>query len=210
MIRSLYPDLPGPRLQALARDALTLLLLATFAWLGLRVKHDVDRLAVLGVGVVDAGSGIRSGFLSAASAAGNIPLAGDAISGALRSAAASTGGSVIAVGRAGVNGAHHLGTILGLLIWGIPSLLLLALILPRRWRESRDLRELRRALSSPDAAARQRLLALRAAVNMPDEVLFAYSADPAGDLLAGRYEPLAAAALEAGGVNPASGSAHTT
>ncbi len=210
LLRSLYPDLPGPRVQALARDALTLLLLLVFAWLGLRVKHDVDRLDAFGTGVIAAGSGLRSGFLDAASAASNVPLAGGAIAGALRGAAGSTGGGVVSVGRAGVNGAHHLGTILGLLMWGIPSLLLLVLVLPRRWREVRELRELRRALRAPDAQARQRLLALRAALSAPDEVLFAHSSDPAGDLLAGRYEPLAAAALEAGGVSPSSGSAHTS
>jgi hypothetical protein len=90
MFRSLYPDLPGPRTQALARDAVVLLVLLGFAWLGLRVMHDVDQLDVLGKGVVDAGSGIRAGFLSAASAAANVPLAGGAVAGALRSAAGST------------------------------------------------------------------------------------------------------------------------
>ncbi len=160
--------------------------------------------------MVDAGSGIRSAFLSAASAASNVPLAGDAIAGALRSAAGATGGNLVAIGHSGENGAHHLGTVLGLLMWGIPSLLLLALILPRRLREMRELRTLRLALRAPNAAARQRLLALRAVMSLPDDVLFAHSSDPAGDLLAGRYEPLAAAALEAGGVTPSSGSAHTT
>jgi hypothetical protein len=167
-------------------------------------------LAVLGTGVADAGSGIRSGFLSAGNAAANIPLAGDAISGALRSAAGATGGNLVAIGHSGENDAHHLGTVLGLLMWGIPSLLLLALILPRRVREIRELRALRMALRGPDAAARQRLLALRAVMTMPDEFLFSHSADPAGDLVAGRYQPLAEAALEAGGVRPSSGSAHTT
>lgn len=194
----------------LARDALTLLLLIVFVWLGLRVKHDVDQLDVLGNGVADAGSGIRTGFLSAASAAGSIPLAGGALSGALRSAAGATGGNVVAVGRAGAAGAHHLGTVLGLLIWGIPTLLLLLLVLPRRIREVRQLRYLRRTLTGPRAEQRQRLLAARAVMTLPEDTLFAHSPDPAGDLLAGRYEGLAAAALEAGGVSPSSGSAHTS
>jgi hypothetical protein len=165
---------------------------------------------VLGTGVTDAGSGIRSGFLNAASAASNVPLAGDAVAGALRSAAGATGGNLITVGRAGAQGAHHLGTILGLLMWAVPTLLLLVLIVPRRVREHRELRALRLALHAPDGGARQRLLALRAVASLPDEDLFAHSADPAGDLLAGRYEPLAAAALEAGGVKPSSRSAPGT
>lgn len=194
----------------LARDAVTLLLLAGFVWLGFRVKHAVDQLDVLGIGVADAGSGIRSGFLSAASAVGNVPLAGGVLSDALHSAAGATGGNLVAVGHSGANDAHHLGTVLGLLIWGIPTLLLLLLVLPRRIREARQLHSLRRALSGPDAEQRQRLLAARAVMTLPEDILFAHSSDPAGDLLAGRYEPLAAAALEAGGVTPSSGSAHTT
>lgn len=194
----------------LARDALTLLMLATFAWLGLRVKHSVDHLDVLGVGVADAGSGIRSGFRAAASAASNIPLAGSDIAGALRDAGGATGGNLVSVGRSGEAGAHHLGTILGLLMWGIPTLLLLLLILPRRIREARELRYLRLALEGPNAPQRQRLLAARAVMTLPEDVLFAHSADPAGDLLAGRYQPLAEAALEAGGVRPSSGSDHTS
>lgn len=170
----------------------------------------MDQLDVLGIGVADAGSGIRSGFLSAASAVGNVPLAGDALSGALRSAAGATGGQLIAVGHSGETGAHHLGTILGLLMWGIPTLLLLLLVLPRRIREGRQLSYLRRTLTGPDAEQRRRLLAVRALMTLPDDVLFAHSSDPAGDLLAGRYEGLAAAALEAGGVSPRSGSAQTT
>src|SRR5579859_7889081 len=184
----------------LARDALTLLLLAVFVWLGLRVKHDVDRLAVLGTGVADAGSSIRAGFAAAASAASNIPLAGGDIAGALRGAGGATGGNIVAVGHAGASGARRLGTVLGLLMWGIPTLLLLLLVLPRRISEARELRYLRRALAGPDAEQRQRLLAFRALMTLPDEVLLAYSPDPAGDLLAGRHEPLARAALASGGI----------
>ena len=196
----IYPDLLRPRARAVARDALTVALLVLFAYLGIRVHHDVDQLSRLGQGVTEAGNSIRSALTSAASTVAGIPLAGGPISDALRSAAVTTGGGVGSIGRAGATSAHHLAVILGWLMWGLPSLLLLVLVLPRRIREIRHLRHLRRALRGPNAEERRRLLALRAALTLPEAALFARTADPAGDLLAGRYEPLAAAALEAGGV----------
>lgn len=202
---ALYPDLPGPRTRALVRDGLTLLLLAIFAWLGLRLYHDVDKLAALGTGVEEAGGAVRSGFDVAASAASAIPLAGDAIAGALRAAAGATGGNIVSVGQAGVRSAHHLAVIVGLLVWLLPSLLLLSSVLPRRAAELRRLRHLRLAQHGPDAVARRRLLALRSVLTLDDEELLALSPDPAGDLLAGHFEALADAALEAGGVRPVRG-----
>ncbi|MBV9802035.1 MAG: hypothetical protein JO130_02530 [Solirubrobacterales bacterium] len=89
--------------------------------------------------------------------------------------------------------------LLGLLTWALPSLLLLVWFAPSRLREARRLAQARDAVRSADPA-RRRLLALRAALILPDEVLFRHSSDPAGDLLRGRFEPLAAAQLEALGL----------
>jgi hypothetical protein len=200
----IYPDRGDLRLRAVSHDALVFLLLIAFAWLGVRVHQDVDRLSALGTGVVDAGNSVRTGFSAAASAVGGIPLAGGPLASGLRDAAGATGGNVVAVGRAGSDSAHHLALVLGLASWAVPSLLLLALVLPRRIHEVRELRQLRRALSAANAEQRRHLLALRAVLTLPEEVLFAYSADPAADLLAGRYERLTAAALESGGIKPPS------
>lgn len=197
---SLYPDLPGARSRALAHDVLVLLVLLGLAWFGLRVYHDVNGLSSLGAGVSQAGSSVRSGFSSAASAANSIPLAGGAIAGALRDAARATGGNVAAIGQQGERSAHHVAVVLGLLTWAIPSLLLLMLVLPRRVRQVRRLRAARLALRGPDAEQRKRLLAVRAVLTLPDQTLFEHTGDPAGDLLAGRYDALAAAELEADGV----------
>ena len=138
--------------------------------------------------MVDAGSSVQHGFSSAASAAANVPLGGDAIAGALRSVGSSTGGEVATIGRTGEQSAHHLAVVLGLLMWALPSALLLALVLPRRIREARQLRQARRALREPGLEERRRLLAVRAVLTLPDEALFRHSADPGGDLLAGRYQ----------------------
>jgi hypothetical protein len=200
---SLYPDLPAARWRAMARDALILLLLLAFAILGFRVHDSVDRLAGLGTGLVQAGSTVKDALGSAASSISSIPLVGGNLAGALRGAGSATGGSVVSLGRSGQQDAHHLATLLGVLMWAIPSAVLLASVLPRRVAEVRRLRHLRLALSAPNAEARRRLLAVRAVVSLPEETLFAYSPDPAGDLLAGRYEALAAAALNQEGLRGA-------
>ena len=86
------------------------------------------------------------------------------------------------------------------MMWGIPSLLLLLLTLPGRISSVRQVRRARLALTAQDAEQRQRLLALRAVLTLPDETLFAYTAEPGGDLVAGRFAALACAELEAIGV----------
>lgn len=197
---SAYPDLPAARARAMLSDAVALGLLVGFIWLGLRVHHEVDQLSGLGTGVIDAGHAVRSGFSAAASAASGVPLAGGAIASALRSAGGTTSQNIVAEGQAGADSAHRLALILGLLMWAIPSVILMSLVLPRRVMEIRGLQRLRLAQRGPDAEARRRLLALRAVLTLPDEVLFAYSPDPAGDVLHGQYERLAAAALEANGL----------
>ncbi len=200
---SLYPDLPAARRRVLTRDAFVVLLLIAFAWLGLRVYHGVNALSGLGRGVSDAGLSVQSGFSTAASAAENIPLGGNAIAGALRDAGAGTGGNVAAIGRSGENAAHHAAVLLGLLTWALPTALLTMLVLPARLREARRLYEVRAALRMPSSEERSRLLAVRAVLTLPDDELFRRTSDPAGDLLAGRYEALVAAELEAIGVRAA-------
>ena len=54
-------------------------------------------------------------------------------------------------------------------------------------------------LSDP---ARRKLLAERAAMHLPYRVLQRYTADPLGDLAAGRYDALVDASLEEAGLSP--------
>ena len=46
------------------------------------------------------------------------------------------------------------------------------------------------------------IYAFLAVLTLPDPALFAKTPDPAGDLMAGRYDALAAAELEATGLSP--------
>jgi hypothetical protein len=165
----LYPDIPSRRANTLVRDALVLLLLALFGYLGLRVHGAVDRLAVLGEGVKKVG--------------GAVPFVGDPVKD---------------LGQRGEDDVHRLATLLGLLVFGLPSLAVLSRYLPSRLAQIRRLTAGERVLRGGDP----RLVAMRAAFSLPYGRLLAYTRDPLGDLAAGRYDALVAAALEEAGLRP--------
>jgi hypothetical protein len=196
----LYPDLPRQRTAALARDAATLLALGMLAWLGTRVHSAVLELTAVGQGVQDAGRSVQSGFDRAADAVGGVPIVGGQLGEALRDASGATGGEAVEAGAAGIAGIERLATLLGWLTFGVPALLLLALLLPPRLRQVRRLTDAARALDVPQDDDRRRLVASRAAFNLPFGVLLRHTSDPLGDLQAGRYDALVAAAYEEAGL----------
>src|SRR5919202_2470175 len=168
----LYPDIPVRRANTLVRDVLVLLLLALFAWLGLRVHGAVDRLAVLGEGVRKVG--------------GAVPLVGDPVED---------------LGRSGEDSVHRLATLLGLLVFGLPALAVLSRYLPGRLEQIRRLTAASKVLDEHLSPERRRLVAMRAAFALPYETLLRYTADPLGDLAAERYDPLIDAVLEDSGLS---------
>ena len=186
----------SPRWRTIAGDLVVLALLVLFAWLGLRVYHAVDQLASLGHGVSQAGNQVTAGFTAAAGAARGIPVIGGTLAGALAHGGAQAGGDVRGIGEAGARSAHHLASLLGVLTWGLPTVLLLALVLPGRLMRAARMARARRAARHAQTEGQRRLLAFRALVTLPDRKLFAHSPDPAGDMLAGRYESLVAAAYD--------------
>ena len=206
----LYPELRGPRTRALVADIVALVLLALFAWAGLKVHDAVDRLAVLGEGVEATGGAVQRGFESAADAVGGTPVVGDEVADGLRSAGEGSGGEVVDLGQQGEEGAHDLANLLGVVTFALPSLLLLTRWLPGRIDQIRRLRAAAQVLGEQGTAERRRLLAMRAAFSLPYGQLLAYTRDPLGDLASERYDALVAAALEDAGLKsnrtPAGGS----
>ena len=198
----LYPDLPGRRLDLIARDLATVLALVLFGKIALEVHEAVDQLAVLGEGVESAGNAVSGGFDSAADAIDGTPLVGDELGDALRGAGSGSGGEVADLGRGGAGAAHDLADLLGLLFFLLPSTLLLVFVLPPRVRQVRRLNAAVRVLREPATPERQRLLASRAAFGLPYGVLLEYTDDPIGDLLEGRHEALVRAELEQYGLRP--------
>ena len=198
----LYPDVPAQRRRALIRDLLAVVGLALLAWLGLAVHDAVDRLAVLGEGVGGAGSAVQGGFDAAAERVEGAPLVGGRLADGLRGAGEGTGGNVAELGARGENAAHDLADLLGVLMFGLPAVLVLWLWLPPRIVEIRRLRAASRVLRPSGSAERERLVAMRAAFSLPYGQLLAYTPDPLGDLAAGRYDALVRAALEDVGLKP--------
>ena len=198
----LYPDVVAPRVSALVRDVAALLMVLLLAGLGIAVHDAVDRLAVLGEGVTSAGGAVQGGFERAAEGVDGAPLVGDRIGDALREAGEGTGGEVRDAGERGERAAHDLADILGILFFGLPTALVLALWLPRRVDEVRTLNAAARALRAPDDAEDTRLIAMRAAFSLPYVELLRYTPDPLGDLAAGRYDRLVAAAYDEVGLRP--------
>ena len=192
----LYPYLYGPRLSAVARDTAAIVALVLLAALGLAAHDAVDRLAVLGEGLTETGGAISSGFDSAAEAVDDTPVVGDDIADGLREAGEGTGGNVTDAGERGESAAHQLADVLGLLVFGLPGVLVLALWLPRRIDEVRTLRAAARALADTSAGERRRLVAMRAAFSLPYAELVRYTDDPFGDLAEGRYDALVRAAAD--------------
>jgi hypothetical protein len=197
----LYPDRRSERVDVIARDLAVLIALAILAKIGLEVHDAVDNLAVLGQGVETAGNAVTGGFDSAADAVDGTPLVGDRLGDALRGAGGGTGGEVADLGRGGVDAAHRLANLLGLLMFALPASLLLLWAVPPRVAQIRRLNAASQALEelTPE---RRRLVAMRAAFSLPYGVLLRYTPDPLGDLEAERYDALVAAELEQSGLRP--------
>jgi hypothetical protein len=196
-----YPDIPRSRLTAILNDVLVLVLLVLLAWLGVKVHDSVASLATVPRGVGDAGSAVERGFASAGDAVGGVPVVGGPLSGALRDAGAGAGGPVQQTARSGEEDVNDVALLLGLVVFLLPAVAVLARFLPERIGDVRRLTAAARAIGGPALTPdRERTLAMRAAYGLPYERLARYSRDPLGDLEAGRYDGLVAAALDDAGL----------
>ena len=196
----LYPDVPAKRRSTIIRDLVLLGFLVLFAWMGVKVHDTVNGMAVLGSGVKHAGLSVESGFGSAAGAVKEVPFVGGSLAGALEKAGQGSGGNVAELGQQGEDKVHQLANWLGLLVFAVPAILLLLIMLPPRIRQIRQLGAANAALVDTHDPERRRLLAMRAAFGLSYLTLLGYTSDPIGDLAAGRYDRLVAAALDDVGI----------
>jgi hypothetical protein len=196
----LYPDIFRSRVAAMLSDVLVLVLLVLLAWLGVKVHDSVAELASVPRAVGDTGGGIQRGFESAGDAVEDVPVAGGPLAGALRDAGAGAGGEIQATARSGEEDVEDLAVLLGVLVFLLPAVAVLARYLPDRLTDVRRLTAAARAIGPGLTPDRERTLAMRAAYGLPYERLVRYSRDPLGDLEAGRYEGLVAAALDDAGL----------
>jgi hypothetical protein len=197
-----YPDIPARRGAAILGDLLVLLLLVLLAWLGLRVHDAVAEIASVPRGVSDTGGAIERGFESASDAVGDVPVVGEPLAGALQDAGQGAGGEIAEAGRQGEDDVNRLANLLGALFFLLPAAAALSRYLPDRVADMRRLTAAARAVGPTLTPDRERTLAMRAAYGLPYERLVRYTGDPLADLESGRYEGLAAAALDDAGLTP--------
>ena len=200
-----YPDIPRSRGNAILGDVLVLVLLLLLAWLGLKVHDTVAELASVPRAVGDTGSSIQRGFESAGGAVDGVPVVGDTLGEALRDAGSDAGGQIEATAASGVDDVNRVATLLGLLTFLLPAIAVLSRFLPDRITDARRLTAAARAIGPALTPERERTLAMRAAYGLPYERLVRYTPDPLGDLEAGRYGGLVAAALDDAGLRVSGG-----
>jgi hypothetical protein len=192
----LYPSQPAARRRTLTSDLLALALILLFGLLGLMVHDAVDKLAILGSGVKDAGGAVTDGFGAAGDAVSGVPIVGDELDDTLGEAGEASGGPVEEAGREGEDAVHDLALLLGLLVFLLPTAVYLWQVGPRRLRQIRSLSATSRALSGDMTPARRQALAMRAAFGLPFERLLRHTPDPIGDFVKDRYDPLLEALYE--------------
>jgi hypothetical protein len=198
-----YPDIPRSRRSAILGDVLVLVLLLLLAWLGMKVHDAVAELAAVPRGVGDTGAAIQRGFEDAGDAVGGVPAVGGPLGDALRDAGQGAGGEIQATGRSGEEDVNDLATLLGALMFLLPAIAVLSRYVPDRIADVRRLTAAARAVGPELTPERERSLAMRAAFGLPYERLARHTADPLGDLEAGRHGGLVAAALDEAGLRPA-------
>jgi hypothetical protein len=176
-------------------DLLVALWVALWVWVGIAVGHQVTRLDALG----DTAGQVGHTVVGVGDALRGLPLIGGQLSGPADSVRAA-GEDAIRSAQGARTDVHRLAFGLGASIALIPTLPLLLLYLPPRLAGERDRRALLRTLADGAPDHVDELLARRALVHLPYRRLGRVSADPIGDLAAGRHRALADAELARLGV----------
>ncbi len=203
MAMKLYPEVADRRRERIARDVAVLLMLLFLIWMGRSVYQRIDSITVLATGVSSAGESVQTGFGAVAGAVESVPVIGDNLASALQSSGEATGGNVADLGAQGAESIHRAALLIGLLTFLIPAILLLGLTLPDRMRGIRQMSLAGQFLEGERSPERDRILAMRAVFNLDVDHLLEYSADPVGDLIAGRHDQLIEALFaEAGLATP--------
>ena len=183
----LYAETAAMRARQLLGDLGVLVWVTAWVAAGVLLYRLVERLAVPGARVEQAGSGFAGDVGEIRDKIGRVPVVGDQLQepfGRL----AGTGRTLAEAGATQQEVVHQLALWLGVVVAAVPVVTLLLVWLPRRVAWARE----------AGAASRLRmdgadleLFAIRAVANRPLRELRRVSADPAGALRAGEHEALA-------------------
>jgi len=192
----LYAETAGLRARQLLGDLAVLAWTAAWVWAGLTLYRLVDKLAVPGARLEQAGGGFAGDVAEIQQKVGRLPVVGGDLQGPF-GRLAGVGRTLADAGATQQQVVHQLALWLGVLVAAVPIVALLVAWLPRRvaWaREAGAASRLRLA------GADLELFALRAVANRPLRELRRVTPDPAGALRAGEYEALADLELRALGL----------
>jgi hypothetical protein len=194
-----------PQRSIVAIDLVVVLWTVVWIVLGVTVGTFVARLGAVGDGLQDAGRAIGKAG-DAVDELSDVPLVGGGfatVAGEIRSIADDT----TQRGRSVEEDVDRLAVLIGASLALGPTLPVLAIWVPPRVRRERERWALRRSLRAGDGVALA-YLANRAVATRGFRELLAASADPVGDLRAGRVEALAALELghlSLGSIRPVGG-----
>jgi hypothetical protein len=195
-----YPTSPARRRRAVLADVAVVVAVIGFVAVAWWLHRAVAEVAVLADGVEEAGLSVQGSFDQAADTVRGVPLIGGELARALQAAGRDTGGRVAELGVEGRRTVERTARTVAVVTFMVPTVVLLAVAGPRRWRQVQRLRALDRMLVGADDPGRWRLIASWAVFSLPPEQLLRFTPDPFGDLLAERYEPLVAAAFADSGL----------
>ena len=192
----LYAETAGLRARQLLGDLAVLAWTAAWVWAGLTLYRLVEKLAVPGARVEQAGSNFSGNVAEIQETIGRVPVVGDQLQDPF-GRRAGTGQTLADAGVTQQEVVHQLALWLGVVVAAVPVVTLLLVWLPRRVAWARE----------AGAASRLRLdgadlelFAIRAVANRPLRELRRVTPDPAGALRAVEYEALADLELRALGL----------
>jgi hypothetical protein len=192
----LYAETSGLRARQILGDLAVVAWTAAWVWAGVTLYRLVEKLAVPGARLEQAGGGFAGDVAEIRQKVGRVPVVGNELQGPF-GRLAGVGQTLADAGATQQQVVHQLALWLGVLVAAVPIVTLLLAWLPRRvsWaREAGAASRLRLA------GADLELFALRAVANRPLRQLHRVTPDPTGALRAGDYEALADLELRALGL----------
>jgi hypothetical protein len=192
----LYAETAGLRARQLLGDLAVVAWAALWVWAGLTLYRLVEKLAVPGARLEQAGGGFAGDVAEIQQKIGRLPVVGDQLQDPF-GRLAGVGQTLADAGVTQQQVVHQLALWLGVLVAAVPIVALLLAWLPRRVAWARE----------AGAASRLRLdgadlelFAIRAVANRSLRELHRVTPDPAGALRAGEFSALADLELRALGL----------
>ena len=195
----IYSSSPVVRARQVAGDLVAVGLVVVFIVVGVAIAQFIAGFADLGRQLEEAGAGFQGAMQDASRTLGDLPLVGGAAS-APFDGASGAGGSLADAGRQQQEGVARASLVAGLVVAGVPSVVVLWVWLRGRVGFVRRASSTRSLLATPGG---EELLALRALTGRDARAALAVSPDPVADWRAGEpsvVRALADVALREAGV----------